>query len=56
MASLFEFKVNYSKVSCVRKFRNFTVFYFAVLGLFFKKVGSVFCLNVTINAFEVEQS
>ena len=26
LASLFEFKVNYSKVSCVRKFRNFTVF------------------------------
>ena len=25
LASLFEFKVNYSKVSCVRKFRNFTV-------------------------------
>ena len=25
LASLFEFKVNYSKVSCVQKFRNFTV-------------------------------
>ena len=25
LASLFEFEVNYSKVSCVRKFRNFTV-------------------------------
>ena len=24
LASLFEFKVNYSKVSCVQKFRNFT--------------------------------
>ena len=27
LASLFEFKVNYSKVSCVRKFRNFMVHY-----------------------------
>ena len=25
LASLFEFKVNYSKVSCVQKFKNFTV-------------------------------
>ena len=25
LASLFEFQVNYSKVSCIRKFRNFMV-------------------------------
>ena len=25
LASLIEFSVNYSKVSCIRKFRNFTV-------------------------------
>ena len=27
LTSLFEFQVNYSKVSCIRKFRNFTVVY-----------------------------
>ena len=26
LASLFELKVNYSKVPCIRKFKNFTVF------------------------------
>ena len=30
LASLFEFQVNYSKVSCVRKFRNFTVLHFSI--------------------------
>ena len=31
LVSLFEFDVNYSKVSCVRKFMNFTVFVMVVL-------------------------
>ena len=35
LVSLFEFKVNYSKDSCVRKFRNFTVHcYIIIVGEF----------------------
>ena len=41
LTSLFGFKVNYSKVSCVRIFRNFTVMHDSAIILIAEKIDSL---------------